>query len=423
MGESSSTIFANGMAFLFAGAIPSFALTLPVVERDHLAGTAKLISVPYKLYDSSAGSWIGTRPGIDGLPTPETIWDPPFERNRHVLQKTDTPPGWPGRIAFRLDKQNVTGSLTNKCSGILVGPKFGLTAAHCVNYRAQEEIESAWVSDSLFVRPGFDRAQDIPTANDPSIRMQPVRVMRSWIPRSAFAYSADHGFGYSGDDDWAILELERDVGTDLGWAAVGPLKPGDQERRFHFLSYPDRPQCGTTTYCDTVSRRDSLSHSYTPVNLNYWDPSMADFSQIWQPLVVSWFGESGAGFLDCPDEKCASGRISVRGTRWTSEVISAIDSIASGVISTLLKDVKIPSSIHSRPESMGFALSASGGALHGRADVAGQWQILSLDGRLISSPGAGQTFLIPLENAPNGVALIVFRAPGQAPVTRRWVGR
>ena len=150
---------------------------------------------------------------------------------------------------------------------------------------------------------------------------------------------------------------------------------------------------------------------------------MADFSQIWQPLVVSWFGESGAGFLDCPDEKCASGRISVRGTRWTSEVISAIDSIASGVISTLLKDVKIPSSIHSRPESMGFALSASGGALHGRADVAGQWQILSLDGRLISSPGAGQTFLIPLENAPNGVALIVFRAPGQAPVTRRWVGR
>ncbi len=95
----------------------------------------------------------------------------------------------------------------------------------------------------------------------------------------------------------------------------------------------------------------------------------------------------------------------------------------SGVIAAILKDVKIPSSVHSRPEPVGFALSASAGVLHGRADVAGQWQVMSLDGRSISSPGFGQTFSVDLANVPNGVALIVFRAPGQMPVSRRWIGR
>jgi hypothetical protein len=159
------------------------------------------------------------------------------------------------------------------------------------------------------------------------------------------------------------------------------------------------------------------------VDLIFWDPTNTSFKELWQPLVTSWRGESGAGFLDCPDQTCKSGRLVARGTGWTDYSISAIDSIASGVISTLLKDVKIPSSVHSRAEPAGFALSASGGVLQGRADVAGQWQVLSLDGRSISSPGFGRVFSAKLENVPNGVALIVFRAPGQAPVTRRWVGR
>lgn len=65
MGDLKTGVLVSRMMLLLASATPLSALTLPVVERDHLAGTAKLISVPYKLYDSSAGSWVGTRPGAD----------------------------------------------------------------------------------------------------------------------------------------------------------------------------------------------------------------------------------------------------------------------------------------------------------------------------------------------------------------------
>ncbi len=391
----------------------------PVVVRDHLAGTSTLIQVPYKLYDSTAGSWVGTRPGIDGLPTPATIWDPPFEQNRHVLQKTDTPPGWPGRIAIRFDRQNVTGTFAHECSGVLVGPKFALTAAHCVNYRSYETIEFGWTSDSNYVRPGFDRGHDLPEANTSGRRMAPVRIVKSWVSRSVFENANERGFPYSGDDDWAILELERDVGTDLGWAAVGPLKPGDENRKYHFLGYPGRPQCGTGAFCDTVSRSDSLSHSYTPVELNYWDPTGKDQKLDWRPLVNSWFGESGSGFLDCPDAKCLAGRMVVRGTRWTEFAISAVDSIMSGVIATLLKDVKIPASVVTLSHS-NFDLHLDHGFLRATSAMIGEWQILSLDGRNLTTPTLGRSFSISADRLPRGVALVVFRSPGQVPVTQRW---
>jgi hypothetical protein len=391
----------------------------PVVVRDHINHTSTLIQVHSKLFDSTAGSYIGTRPGIDGLPTPPVIWDPPTVRNRSVLQQTNTPPGWPGRIALRLDHQNVGGSFGQVCSGILIGPNYALTAAHCVNSRASEPIEGGWVYDSLYVRPGYDRGHDLPDSTSPDGYLKPVRVLKSWVSRTVFEYANEHGYKYNGDDDWAVMELERDVGKELGWAAVGPLKPGDENRNYHMLGYPGKDPCSGD--CDTVSRRDSLSHSYTPVEIKYWDP--VDFKEIWSPLVTGWFGESGSGFLDCPDRKCLSGRVTVRGTRWKEVSISAIDSIMSGVIATLLKDVTIPTSSLTSFHQLSFDLGLKNGLLSGSSDREGEWQILSLDGRLIGSPSFGKSFAVATDRLPHGVTLIVFRAPGEVPVTRRWVAR
>lgn len=78
--------------------------TVTVVVRDHLKQTSTQTQVTSKLYDSTAGSWVGTRSGIDGLPTPQVIYDPPTLRNRRVLQTTNTParPQRCDDLAFRI---------------------------------------------------------------------------------------------------------------------------------------------------------------------------------------------------------------------------------------------------------------------------------------------------------------------------------
>jgi hypothetical protein len=103
--------------------------------------------------------------------------------------------------------------------------------------------------------------------------------------------------------------------------------------------------------------------------------------------------------------------------------LGVVDSATSGIIATLLKDVKVPTSTIADRESGGFELRMISNALVGNAPRDGEWQILSLDGRTIGAPTFGRNLSIPLDRLPRGVALVVFRAPGQPPVTRRWVGR
>ena len=103
--------------------------------------------------------------------------------------------------------------------------------------------------------------------------------------------------------------------------------------------------------------------------------------------------------------------------------ISAIDSTMSGVIATILKDVKIPSSVEPRNLASSFKLRAEDGTLQAEALHEGEWQVLSLDGRTVVPSSFGRNLSVPLDHLPRGVALVVYRAPGQAPVTRRWVGR
>lgn len=321
---------------VFHSALAASTIDHPLVVRDHLAGSSREVQIQARLHDSTGGSWVGTRPGIDGLPTPALDRTGPSTGNRHVLQRTNAPPGWPGRIALRLDFMNILGDFGHECSGILVGPKHALTAAHCVNWRTYERIDQGWVSDSFYVRPGFDRGRDLPDSAGTG-RMEPVRVVKSWVSRSVFDLADQHGFGYAGDDDWALLELERDVGTQLGWAAVGPLEPGAQNRYYHMLSYPSRALCLVGEVCDTVSRSDSLSHSWGPVD---WDPFQEKGG--WTTFVAAWGGESGAALLDCEQSHCRAGKAVARATRWSTQGISALDSVMSGVLAKLLEGVKVP---------------------------------------------------------------------------------
>lgn len=379
--------------------------TFTVVVRDHLLQTSSEVTLTAKLWDSTVGAWTGTQPGLDGLPTPEPLVENGVIVYRKPLSPIVATVGWPGRITARLDADG-----HQRCSASLIGPKFALTAAHCVHFPSTDmPISQGWVTDSLFLRPGYNLGRSI-TGFDQ------VRVVKTWLSRTKF----ENVPKYDGDDEWAILELEQDVGTELGWARVTPIDYSKPYQWIHMMGYPFiPPDCPSWKVCDTTSKTDTLCHSWGDL---VFQPSTGT-ALAWAPLAESWGGESGSGVFRCPDDSCHKGKIDVVGIRWTGNGIGAFDSLMSGVVAAILKDVKIPSSIHSRPEPVGFALSASAGVLHGRANMAGQWQALSLDGRSISSPSFGQTFSVDLANVPNGVALIVFRAPGHAPVSRRWVGR
>ena len=203
-------------------------VTLPVVVRDHLTQKSTEIQVTGKMWDSTAGSWVGTRAGIDGLPTVMPIWQGGVTpQYRLPISPNKAAVGWPERIAMRFDQIYLDTSY-QRCSATLVGPKFVLTAAHClIDNPTDGTIQNVWVSDSFVVRPGFNLGVSATGFNR-------VRVVKSWVSRSKFP----EGTTYPGDDDWAILELDRDVGTELGWARVVPIDYSKSLQWMHTLSYP-----------------------------------------------------------------------------------------------------------------------------------------------------------------------------------------
>ena len=140
----------------------------------------------------------------------------------------------------------------------------------------------------------------------------------------------------------------------------------------------------------------------------------------WSYPVEAWRGESGSGLLDCPDSVCMLGKIAVRGTRWFPNHFSSLDSVMSGIVSAILKDVQVPVSIVPPKEHRPIRLAVDGPFLRGTSDRDGEWRVLNLDGRAIDRSIQGRSFAIERGRLPSGVVLVVFRERGAAPVVQRW---
>lgn len=256
-------------------------MTHTVVIHDQVNGTTTERVITGTLFDSSKGSWVGTRPGIKGLPTPEHDYNLRRDKIRKVLSPVTQELGWPARIAARLDvldtwiKPYGDSSLYQHCSAVLVGPRHALTAAHCVVSPASvSTIQEGWLYDSLYVRPGFNLGQNFPG-------LHRIQVETTIVSKSVFPFADP----YRGDNDWALLLLSQDVGNQLGWARIVPLNAKQKRQTVHLLGYPlVVPRCEYATDCDITSKTDSLTHSWDFLN---WVDEIGDRGE-WVQYVPPW---------------------------------------------------------------------------------------------------------------------------------------
>lgn len=334
-------------------------------------------------------AWAGSLPGSKALSIPI---NQPYKA---PLQPQGDPSTYPARAVVRMDiphPSGIAGQWTHNCSGILIGPSMVFAAAHCAY---NNQIAYLWIN-TLVVRPGFDHGQDLPG-------VLPVKVVRIWHPSTFLEWNPiTENPAFS---DWAIFELEKPIGNDLGWVSVAPLGPEIRGQSLHVLSYPGHSHCmNHRPYppgCDSVSRSDTLFHSYATLG------DSTDIGFLF-PLP-GWRGESGSALLSCSGTKCA-----VHGDRIYEQTFAGLDSTASSAIARILESFTSPvsASAPSFREEQRVVVRLLPRFLRIVSPLPGSIEVVDASGKRLFVGARQDRWEVPTHLLGHGLRLIVVHGDG-----------